>query len=36
MNGRITAMKANGEIGALQDKWFGFRMDLADQIPSFS
>jgi polar amino acid transport system substrate-binding protein len=36
MNGRITAMKGNGELGALQDKWFGFRMNLADQIPSFS
>jgi polar amino acid transport system substrate-binding protein len=36
MNQRITAMKGNGEIGALQDKWFGFRMNLADQIPSFS
>ena len=29
-------MKANGEIGALQDKWFGFRMNLADKIPTFS
>jgi polar amino acid transport system substrate-binding protein len=36
MNSRITAMKGNGELGALQDKWFGFRMNLADQIPSFS
>jgi polar amino acid transport system substrate-binding protein len=36
MNQRITAMKGNGELGALQDKWFGFRMNLADQIPSFS
>jgi polar amino acid transport system substrate-binding protein len=36
MNQRITAMKGNGEIGALQDKWFGFRMNLADQIPTFS
>ena len=36
MNQRITTMKSNGEIGALQDKWFGFRMNLADQIPSFS
>jgi polar amino acid transport system substrate-binding protein len=35
MNGRITAMKGNGELGILQDKWFGFRMNLADQIPSF-
>ena len=36
MNSRITAMKGNGELGVLQDKWFGFRMNLADQIPSFS
>jgi polar amino acid transport system substrate-binding protein len=36
MNERITTMKGNGELGALQDKWFGFRMNLADQIPSFS
>jgi len=36
MNGRITTMKGNGELAALQDKWFGFRMNLADQIPSFS
>ena len=36
MNGRITAMKGNGELGVLQDKLFGFRMNLADQIPSFS
>jgi polar amino acid transport system substrate-binding protein len=36
MNGRITTMKGNGELPALQDKWFGFRMNLADQIPSFS
>jgi polar amino acid transport system substrate-binding protein len=36
MNQRITEMKGNGEIGALQDKWFGFRMNLADQIPTFS
>lgn len=36
MNGRITAMKANGELAALQTKWFGFTMDLADKIPNFS
>src|SRR5207302_2649315 len=36
MNQRIITMKGNGEISALQDKWFGFRMNLADQIPSFS
>src|SRR3954469_6538667 len=36
MNGRITAMKGNGELAALQDKWFGFKMDIADKIPTFS
>lgn len=36
INSRITAMKGNGELAALQDKWFGFRMELADKIPSFS
>jgi polar amino acid transport system substrate-binding protein len=35
MNGRITAMKGNGELAALQDKWFGFKMDIADKIPTF-
>lgn len=36
MNARITEMKGNGEMGTLQDKWFGFRMNLSDQIPSFT
>jgi polar amino acid transport system substrate-binding protein len=36
LNGRITALKASGEIYALQEKWFGVRMQLADQIPAFS
>lgn len=36
MNGRITAMKGNGELAALQEKWFGFKMDIADKIPTFS
>ncbi|MBV8840010.1 MAG: transporter substrate-binding domain-containing protein [Alphaproteobacteria bacterium] len=36
INGRIVAMKANGELAALQMKWFGFTMELADKIPSFS
>ena len=36
MNGRITAMKGNGELAALQEKWFGFKMDIADAIPTFS
>lgn len=33
---RITALKESGEIYALQEKWFGIRMDLADRIPTFS
>lgn len=33
---RIAALKASGEIYALQEKWFGIRMNLADQIPTFS
>jgi polar amino acid transport system substrate-binding protein len=33
---RLAEMKANGEIYALQEKWFGARMQLADAIPSFS
>jgi polar amino acid transport system substrate-binding protein len=36
MNSRITAMKGNGELAALQEKWFGFKMDIADKIPTFS
>ena len=32
----LTRLKANDEIYALQEKWFGFRMDLADQVPSFA
>jgi polar amino acid transport system substrate-binding protein len=33
---RIEAMKKSGEIYAMQDKWFGFRMNLSDKIPTFS
>ena len=33
---RINALKANGEIYKLQEKWFGMRMQLADQIPTLS
>lgn len=32
---RIEAMKKSGEIYAMQEKWFGFKMKLADAIPSF-
>jgi polar amino acid transport system substrate-binding protein len=33
---RINALKANGEIYKLQEKWFGMRMQLSDNIPTFS
>ncbi|MDX6804729.1 transporter substrate-binding domain-containing protein [Terrihabitans rhizophilus] len=36
LNERITSLKASGEIYALQEKWFGVRMQLADAIPNFS
>ena len=36
LNERIAALKASGEIYALQEKWFGVRMQLADQIPNLS
>src|SRR3954467_4851199 len=36
IDSRISDMKKSGEIGVLQDKWFGFKMNLADTIPTFS
>ncbi|MGU3496741.1 transporter substrate-binding domain-containing protein [Xanthobacteraceae bacterium A53D] len=36
LNERINALKANGEIGKLQQKWFGMQMTLSDKIPDFS
>ena len=33
---RLTALKANGDIYKLQEKWFGVRMQLSDKIPTFS
>jgi polar amino acid transport system substrate-binding protein len=36
INGRIIAMKQSGELYELQEKWFGFRMNVADTIPTFS
>ncbi|MFG1465014.1 transporter substrate-binding domain-containing protein [Xanthobacter sp. DSM 24535] len=36
LNERINALKANGEIYKLQEKWFGVRMQLSDTIPTFS
>ncbi len=31
----LTQLKADGRLAALQEKWFGFKMELADKIPSF-
>ena len=36
LNGEIARLKADGTIYKLQEKWFGFRMTLADKVPSFS
>ena len=36
INDQIRAAKKSGEIVALQQKWFGLKMDLADQPPVFS
>lgn len=31
----LTQLKADGRLYKLQEKWFGFRMQLADKIPTF-
>ncbi len=36
LDSELTRLKASGEIYEIQEKWFGFRMDLADEIPSFA
>ncbi|MGE4239953.1 transporter substrate-binding domain-containing protein [Ramlibacter sp.] len=36
LNAEIAKLKADGSIYRLQEKWFGFRMNLADKIPSFA
>ena len=36
LDAELTRLKENDEIYKLQEKWFGFRMDLADTIPTFS
>lgn len=32
----IARLKADGSLPALQEKWFGFRMQLADRVPAFA
>jgi polar amino acid transport system substrate-binding protein len=36
LNTELQRLKADGSIYRLQEKWFGFRMNLADKIPSFA
>lgn len=36
MDSELTRLKESGEIYALQEKWFGFKMELSDTIPTFS
>lgn len=36
LNAELSKLKADGTIYKLQEKWFGFRMTLADKVPSFS
>lgn len=35
IDGRIAEMKKSGELYTLQEKWFGFKMNVADAIPTF-
>lgn len=36
LNEELRRLKADGRIYELQEKWFGFRMELPDQLPTFS
>jgi polar amino acid transport system substrate-binding protein len=36
LNGELARLKSDGTLYKLQEKWFGFRMTLADKIPAFS
>ena len=36
LNTELTKLRADGTLFQLQEKWFGFRMQLADKVPSFS
>jgi polar amino acid transport system substrate-binding protein len=36
LNGELARLKADGTLYQLQEKWFGFRMNLADKIPTYS
>ena len=36
LNGELARLKADGTLYQLQEKWFGFRMNLADKVPAYS
>jgi polar amino acid transport system substrate-binding protein len=36
LNTELDKLRADGTLFKLQEKWFGFRMNLADKVPSFS
>jgi polar amino acid transport system substrate-binding protein len=36
LDGELKKLKADGTLAKLQEKWFGFRMNLADTVPTFS
>lgn len=36
LDSELTRLKTSEEIYALQEKWFGFRMELSDTIPTFA
>lgn len=36
LDSELLRLKESGEIYALQEKWFGFEMELSDEIPSFA
>lgn len=35
LDAELARLKADGSIYRLQEKWFGFRMNLADKVPTF-
>ena len=34
LNEQIRKLRADDTLGKLQEKWFGFRMNLADKVPA--
>lgn len=36
LNSELSRMKADGSLYKMQEKWFGFRMELADKVPTYS